>query len=638
MESWTQKFDELIEAYAYEKALALLDEVPAGPEQESSRRLAQSLRAVQLFSETKFNQATNLFLELETTPALVLALYPEEISGRLSVHQKDWIRLFGGKGSLFPEEEEEKEKDPDSASLSSVNTTKKEAKKSMWLVGGLEGFMGGSRTRTESAQSDASSVKAAPPSAKTTPRKGPDDHRRSLEALLRYLPDRRQKVIGAFAKHADVMAKLAWTSLFSDPVSDLQTIPSVPIEQLEPTQLLRVAQIVDGALLKSYLAVRPGLVGSLCRLDPNWCEVSEVETELKARKKYDELIALYRGKKLHESALHLLHELSEEEDDDEEEKVGPTIRYLQRLGVQHLDVIFSSAEWVFKASPTKALEIFTADLSEVDTLPRDEVARYLQRIDPSHDTCIQYLEQITTRGEDSWALHELLVDLYLEKAPTNADAYRKLLNFIQSSDKYRPDRLLARLPQNDLYEARALLLGKLGRHEGALQIYVNRLEDYHKAEQYCKRMQGTHPELFLVLLKLYLAPEPGFKPLIAPALALIAHHSVQLEPIPTLELLPPLMSVQDVSRFLSRALKDERKWARLEREVRKSRGDAVAFELVKLQERKVVVGDLRICPQCKKRLGSSVIAVHSPRGEVTHYQCREAFSRQIMAERGMPPP
>ncbi|KZT51980.1 hypothetical protein CALCODRAFT_502826 [Calocera cornea HHB12733] len=635
VESWNEKFDELIEAFAYEKALALLNDVPVGPEQASAQRLAQTLRAVQLFSETKFNQATNLFLELETTPALVLALYPDEIAGRLTVPKKDWIRLFGGKGSLVPEEEEppKNEKDGDAESISSVRTEKKDVTKRSIagrLMGGFEGYLGGGG----SSKTEVPPPKPTP-SPRPTPTKGPDEHRRSLEALLRYLPDRRQKVIGAFAKHADAMHQLPWTSLFSDPIEDLQAIPSIPIEQLEPKQLLRVAQIVDGALLKAYLAIRPGLVGSLCRLDPNWCEVSEVETELKARKKYDELIALYRGKKLHESALNLLHELSEDEDEDEEEKYGPTIRYLQRLGVQYLDVIFRSAEWVFKAAPIKGLEIFTADLSEVDTLPRDEITQYLQRLDPTHDTCVRYLEQMIARGEDSWRLHELLADLYLEKAQTDADVYRKLLGFIQMSDKYHVDRLLARLPRDDLYEARALLLGKLGRHEGALQIYVNRLQDYHKAEQYCKRMQGIHPELFLVLLKLYLAPEPGFKPLIAPALALIAHHSVQLEPLATLELLPPLMSVQDVSRFLSRALKDERKWARLEREVRKSRGDAVAFDLVKLQERKVVVGDLRICPQCKKRLGSSVIAIHSPRGEVTHYQCREAFSRQIMIERGM---
>jgi hypothetical protein len=39
---------------------------------------------------------------------------------------------------------------------------------------------------------------------------------------------------------------------------------------------------VDTALFKSYLVTQPALLGALCRL-ANWCEVSEVEEELRAR-------------------------------------------------------------------------------------------------------------------------------------------------------------------------------------------------------------------------------------------------------------------------------------------------------------------------------------------------------------------
>jgi hypothetical protein len=36
----------------------------------------------------------------------------------------------------------------------------------------------------------------------------------------------------------------------------------------------------------------------------------------------------------------------------------------------------------------------------------------------------------------------------------------------------------------DLYEARAILLGRLGRHDQALETYVYRLQNYVKAEEY----------------------------------------------------------------------------------------------------------------------------------------------------------
>lgn len=35
----------------------------------------------------------------------------------------------------------------------------------------------------------------------------------------------------------------------------------------------------------------------------------------------------------------------------------------------------------------------------------------------------------------------------------------------------------------DMYEARAILLGRLGKHEAALETYVYRLADYIKAEE-----------------------------------------------------------------------------------------------------------------------------------------------------------
>lgn len=61
--------------------------------------------------------------------------------------------------------------------------------------------------------------------------------------------------------------------------------------------------------------------------------------------------------------------------------------------------------------------------------------------------------------------------------------YSKLIDFLERSTSYRAERVLGRLPSEDLHEVRAILLGRLGRHEGALQIYVYQLEDHATAEQ-----------------------------------------------------------------------------------------------------------------------------------------------------------
>jgi len=197
------------------------------------------------------------------------------------------------------------------------------------------------------------------------------------------------------------------------------------------------------------------------------------------------------------------------------------------------------------------------------------------------------------------------------------------------------DRLYGILSSTDLYEARAILLGRLGRHDQALELYVYRLQDYLKAEEYCKGVyqpNATTANVFLTLLRIYLRPTTKLAPgtdFLQPALELISRHNPRLDPVETLNLLPPLVTAQDVSAFLVEALRAPIFDTRVVRNVSKARSEQVARQLMALQARRVKVTDSRICPQCHKRIGNSVIAVHAPRGEVTHYQCRESFSRKL---------
>lgn len=93
--------------------------------------------------------------------------------------------------------------------------------------------------------------------------------------------------------------------------------------------------------------------------------------------------------------------------------------------------------------------------------------------------------------------------------------YGKLLLFVDTTIHYRVDRLLGMLPSDgtrlsayndllstdmhaDLFETRAILLGRLGRHDSALEIYVYRLRDYDKAERY-----AVHDPFHRAILNFY---------------------------------------------------------------------------------------------------------------------------------------
>ncbi|KAI0749549.1 vacuolar sorting protein 39 domain 2-domain-containing protein [Daedaleopsis nitida] len=641
---WNQQIDELVEAGAYSDALSLLESLDAAliADKERKQHQIRALQAVDQFRNAKYDDAINAFIELDINPAKVVALYPESISGRLAVPQDEWIPLFGGprppkveqpptpptaSSTDLTGDPTEQEGTPRSIEAPIRAPTPQGSLRGVLLRTGLEGLVS-STVRDD----DAASIR----SVRRPPKR--DNFHRSIETLMRYLSDRRPKIAGALATfHITPLQSHEMPHLSATSKEDLLALPSARLSSLTPEELVRFAQIVDTALFKSYLLNRPGLLASLCRV--GWCEVSEVEELLREREKYQEMIYLYGGRKMHGKALDLLRQLSEHEADPRD-KLMPTVNYLQRLGPEHMDQIFEHSKWVFEHDRDIAFEIFTSEEAE---LPKEPVADFLEKLDPA--LCARYIEfLISERGETSQQFHDRLAELYLRMtvaAKRRGDdvarrrTYEKLLQFINTTEHYSADRLFAMLPSEDLFEAKAILLGRLGRHDSALEVYVYRLQDFLKAEEYCKRVYQPHSptgDVFLTLLRIYLLPGPAAPPageMLPPALELISRHSPRLDPVATLQLLPPLVTAEDVRAFLLEALRAPVFDTRVVRNLYKAREEQVARRLMVLQSKRVRIAESRICPQCHKRLGGSVIAVHAPHGEVTHYQCREAFSRKL---------
>ncbi|KAJ3995861.1 hypothetical protein F5050DRAFT_1764139 [Lentinula boryana] len=658
MKPWSELIDELVLAGQYSNALKLLETINSQDLANKDDRIVQiqALNAVSEFQAGRFDKAIDTFTELNINPAKVVALYPESISGRLSVSPDKWIELYGGPkrknvvdSSVRDSETESKEsEEAKKTDHERPMTAASEMLDNLGMAGtgsirgrlkGLGALMGAAAASTASSDQkddDTASLK----SQTSRPSKiNSDDYRRSIESLVRsFLPDRRVKLGAALNAVGITPADQAHqiTPLSTTSVEDLYALPSAPLTQLTPEQLLRYAQIVDTALFKSYLVVRPVLAGSLFRVS-NWCEVEEVEGVLKAREMFRELKDLYHQKKMHGKALELLQQLGEKEE-DLDERVYDSVQYLRKLGPENLDQVFASARWVIEQDSARGLEIFKSD--DVD-LPRNQVADYLEKISPL--LCTKYLEYlIQERDEVSVDFHDRLAELYARitldarrKKDENLrqESYDKLLLFISNTTYYRVDRLYGLLSSEDLYEARAILLGKLGRHDQALELYVYRLQDYLQAEEYCKQyyQAGTETSnVFLTLLRIYLRPTVRTTvDLLQPALDLISRHSRRMNTTEAIQLLPPLVTLNDVRTFLIEGLRIPIFDTEVVRQISKARNDQMARKLMSLQTKRVKITDSRICPQCHKRIGPTIIAVHNPRGEVTHFSCREAFARRL---------
>lgn len=206
-----------------------------------------------------------LFVQHNVNPALVLSLFPNSISGGLGVRREGWMELFGApRGArLGLEQEQEKESHDESQG------------EGMELHEDKDG--------NDDSVKSIHSVKTDTAENQDTDKQVP---KAALEALLYFLSDRRQKLSGAISAlppESPLPPESSLPALSALPPTALHALPSIPFTEMNPTELVRMAQVVYTALMRVYLKARPVLVGSLCRIE-NWCDVKEVEGLLKEQK------------------------------------------------------------------------------------------------------------------------------------------------------------------------------------------------------------------------------------------------------------------------------------------------------------------------------------------------------------------
>lgn len=478
------------------------------------------------------------------------------------------------------------------------------------------------------------------------------DREAGLFALVDYLVQVRRRLL------ADSQQEPALTGI----VQGSKTIKS-------RKQLL---QIIDTTLLKCYLRTNVALVSSLLRLPDNYCHLDACERELKEHQKLSELIILYQTKKVHRKALDLL---SEEARKPDSVMKGPekAVSYLQQLGKDQTELVFEYSQWVVSEYPEEGLKIFT-DLQEkeAEELERHAVLGFLSKSAPT--LVIPYLEHVIYKWNDRTEMfHNTLVHKYTEAVrnlvtggntavdpgdPGPVGRTRaNLVRFLESSDHYTAENFPTHLLSDGLFEEAAVVMGKLGRHSEALEIYIRILRDPMKADRYCRQQYRRNPELnrdvFLTLLRMHLEPpNPSSQVLsmhasVRPhldnnglvsgaadakmALGVLALHTHEMDPLRALQMLPAQLLVSDVRDFLRKVL-DRRSRKLHDAELYKS---LLFAENLQVQERcmrckstKLVVTELDSCGICQKRIGKSAFA-RFPDGAVVHYSCKDAHEAKV---------
>ncbi|XP_003741565.1 vam6/Vps39-like protein [Galendromus occidentalis] len=452
----------------------------------------------------------------------------------------------------------------------------------------------------------------------------------ALHALTAYLKAARRTIIGQTGESVKVGGILEGTAA------------------VRPKKEL--LQIIDTTILKSYLQTNPSLVASLLRYRDNHCHLEESESALLQHHKYTELIILYEQKGQHRKALQLLFEQAHVPNSplNGHEK---TVQYLQRLSVEHFELILEYAKWVIEAFQDDGLKIFIEEKCEREKLPRDRVIQYLTKEAPA--LILPYLEHIILKWRDDNILfHNMLVHKYREQILLRSDngvageaataLRQKLLVFLRTSERYTVNKFPQYFLDDKLYLECAIVMGKLGRHQDALTIYIHVLRDLDLAEQYCLEHYLQHKtvdrEVFLILLSLCNRPAdvclkalnigapPPTEPInISRVLEILNRHADKLDPLRAVEEIPPEVSLKKLEQFLTGLLETQNVYLsklRLRQALLMNENFKMKEIKMDIEKNPVLIQDSTLCDICGRRINRSVFVMTEDQ-QIVHYACHK---------------
>ena len=103
-------------------------------------------------------------------------------------------------------------------------------------------------------------------------------------------------------------------------------------------------------------------------------------------------MSLLPGAKGSRILTNVIHRISKEED-DVEEKLDPSIRYLQKLGAEHLSQIFESARWIFDTDKDMAFQVGNSNVHNSSFCGADvfvsNVDLHIRRCGASASACLR---------------------------------------------------------------------------------------------------------------------------------------------------------------------------------------------------------------------------------------------------------
>eukprot|EP00056_Hartaetosiga_gracilis_P007125 m.104512 g.104512 ORF g.104512 m.104512 type:complete len:891 (-) comp12638_c0_seq5:132-2804(-) len=428
------------------------------------------------------------------------------------------------------------------------------------------------------------------------------------------------------------------------------------LEQMHEDLHSRLRMLVDTALAILYAVYNGEKLNAFVRNRDTKCNLSMCGPVLSDANKLHALACLYVQVEQYQRALEIWKSLEEDPtiiDDDYPgiEFVIKTICDITTNTPRLRDLIFKNMDWILNITPEGVKMFISKSNTENQSLfpPIDVLSRL-----ENHPTAkINYLEYLVfTLHSESEAYHTtlamMLLDAVKRKRLENANRERqnlevdtsalesirhRFLRVLKSSKFYDVEKLLRLLDTTDLHAESAIVYGRAGKHEEALQRIVYKLEDYKLAEEYCSETtegdRSLRRKLFLLLLKVYIQPGEGHEPLPEKAVKMLNSYLSDLDVIEVLKILPGHWKMTIIDNFLRMAIRSDVHYTRttaLVKGLARSENIQLNRKLVSLQQQRVLVSEQQNsnCMLCDRSLivNSTVSPfVRYPNGVIVCLHC-----------------
>lgn len=220
-----------------------------------------------------------------------------------------------------------------------------------------------------------------------------------------------------------------------------------------------------------------------------------------------------------------------------------------------------------------------------------------------------------------------------------------MIEFLNKYNYLHAETVLKNFPENDLFEERAIILGKLKRHEKVLAIHIQILGDVPKAVTYCVNVYNSDPNaaknIFIQLIEILLKPPttPPYtgvelhprclQPNVEAVLELLEHHATKLNPFPVLSILPNDIPIVRLRPFLETALHhslERRRNNQLLKGLLYASNLQLQEKRMHVEARSVLVSEFSVCPICSRKFTNQSAFVRHPNGTIVHYSCRDRIN------------